>query len=198
MMPSKFTQKQGRYLAFIHQYTLLHGQPPAETDMQRFFGTSPPAVHQMVVSLARAGLIARVPRQPRSIKIVVPVNELPSLEHEPIKGEGSGLTPSSKDQDHASLVPRLAGLALQHLFDEYEAICLDDQDFAPLVRSVAEAVEADACAAGASPGAAGAVRDAVLDAAVGTYVRLCAEHDPDGADAVADARRFRRLMKHKS
>ena len=45
--------KQGQYLAFIHAYTLVIGRPPAEADMQRFFRVSPPAVHQMVVTLRR-------------------------------------------------------------------------------------------------------------------------------------------------
>jgi hypothetical protein len=42
-----FTPKQGQYLAFIHLYTRLHRQPPAETDMQQYFRVSPPSVHQM-------------------------------------------------------------------------------------------------------------------------------------------------------
>jgi Mn-dependent DtxR family transcriptional regulator len=56
--PSKtFTPKQGQYLAFIHLYTRLHRRPPAETDMQEYFRVSPPSVHQMLLSLERAGLI---------------------------------------------------------------------------------------------------------------------------------------------
>ena len=57
-----FTPKQGQYLAFIHLYTRLHRRPPAETDMQEYFGVSPPSVHQLVLSLERAGLIKRLPR----------------------------------------------------------------------------------------------------------------------------------------
>ena len=191
-MPSKFTKKQGRYLAFVHQYTLLHGQAPAETDMQRFFQTSPSAVHQMVLTLDRAGLITRVPRQPRSIKIAVPVNELPSLNE--LKSSGGSAGPTSG----RNLVPRLAGLVLQKMFEASESVLLDDQDFAPLVRSVADAVEAEMRTAGAAPDAAGAAREAVLDMAIGIHVRLCAENDPEGADAVADAKEFRQLMNPKT
>jgi hypothetical protein len=43
-----FTAKQGQYLAFIHAYTLVLGQPPAEADLQRHFRVTPPSVHQMV------------------------------------------------------------------------------------------------------------------------------------------------------
>jgi len=50
-----FTEKQGQYLAFIHTYTLLNRQPPAEADFQRFFGVTPPAVHDMIVTWNGAG-----------------------------------------------------------------------------------------------------------------------------------------------
>jgi DNA-binding MarR family transcriptional regulator len=66
-----FTPKQGQYLAFIHLYTRLHRQPPAETDMQEFFRVSPPSVHQMVLTLERAGFIRRQPRVARSIEVLV-------------------------------------------------------------------------------------------------------------------------------
>jgi DNA-binding MarR family transcriptional regulator len=81
---ARFTETQGQYLAFIHAYTLVNGRPPAETDMQRFFGVTPPSVHNMVVELARRGLITRVPRQPRSIAVSVHADELPRL-RQPIK-----------------------------------------------------------------------------------------------------------------
>jgi Mn-dependent DtxR family transcriptional regulator len=51
-VPTKpFTHKQGLYLAFIHYYSKVNGQPPAEADMQRYFRVSPPSVHQMVLTL---------------------------------------------------------------------------------------------------------------------------------------------------
>src|SRR5271163_4957031 len=57
-----FTDKQGQYLAFIYAYSRIFRQPPAEADMQRHFQVSPPSVHQMVLTLERAGLIRRTPR----------------------------------------------------------------------------------------------------------------------------------------
>src|SRR6202021_894700 len=57
-----FTPKQGQYLAYIHLYMRLHRTPPAETDMQQYFRVSPPSVHQMVLTLERAGFIRRQPR----------------------------------------------------------------------------------------------------------------------------------------
>ena len=58
-MSADYTPKQGQYLAFIYYYTKIHGVPPAEADMQRYFRVGPPAVHEMVKSLERHGLIAR-------------------------------------------------------------------------------------------------------------------------------------------
>lgn len=78
-MPS-YTKTQGRYLAFIHYYTKLHGRPPSEADMQLHFKVTPPTVHQMVLILERNGLIARSPGQPRSIRILLAAQEIPNLE----------------------------------------------------------------------------------------------------------------------
>jgi DNA-binding MarR family transcriptional regulator len=78
-MAYKFSEKQGQYLAFIYYYTTVHRQPPAEGDMQEYFRVSPPAIHQMVVTLSEKGLISRVPGQARTIQVLVPENELPKL-----------------------------------------------------------------------------------------------------------------------
>jgi hypothetical protein len=81
-----FTAKQGQYLAFIHAYTLVNGQPPAEADMQRFFRVTPPSVHQMVLTLERSGLINRQPGVPRSISLLIAPENLPTLAPaEPVK-----------------------------------------------------------------------------------------------------------------
>jgi DNA-binding MarR family transcriptional regulator len=74
-----FTPKQGQYLAFIYAYTRVFGRPPAEADLQRHFGVSPPSVHQMVLTLERAGLIRRQPRVARSIEVLITPELLPVL-----------------------------------------------------------------------------------------------------------------------
>ena len=74
-----FTPKQGQYLAFIHAYTCLHRRPPAEADMQQYFRVSPPSVHQMVLTLERAGLIGRQTGVARSIEMLVDPETLPVL-----------------------------------------------------------------------------------------------------------------------
>jgi len=68
---NSFTPKQGQYLAFIHLYTRLHRRPPAEADIQLYFRVSPPSVHQMVLTLERAGFIKRQPTVARSIELLV-------------------------------------------------------------------------------------------------------------------------------
>lgn len=74
-----FTAKQGQYLAFIHAYTRLLARPPAEADMQQHFQVSPPAVHQMILTLERRGLIRRRPGVARSIEILIDPESLPVL-----------------------------------------------------------------------------------------------------------------------
>ena len=79
IVPTSFTEKQGQYLAFIYAYERLNRQPPAEADMQRHFGVTPPTVHQMVLKLDELGLIRRTPGKARSIKLLVPPEQLPIL-----------------------------------------------------------------------------------------------------------------------
>jgi DNA-binding MarR family transcriptional regulator len=76
----EYTEKQGQYLAFIYYYTEVNGRPPAETDMQRHFGTTPPTVHQMILTLERKGLISREPGKARSITVLLTPDQLPYLE----------------------------------------------------------------------------------------------------------------------
>lgn len=75
-----FTPTQGQYLAFIDAYTRVNLRPPAEADIQRRFGVTPPSVHQMVLTLERAGFIRRQPGAARSIEVLVPPENLPVLE----------------------------------------------------------------------------------------------------------------------
>ena len=76
----KYTPKQGQYLSFIYYFTKLNRVPPAEVDFQRYFKTSPPAVHNMILKLEEKGFIQRKPKIPRSIKLLLLRAELPELE----------------------------------------------------------------------------------------------------------------------
>ena len=78
-MKPPYTERQGQFLAYIYQYSILNGCAPAEADMQRFFQVTPPTVHSMVLTLERRGFIQRVPGQARSITLIVPPESLPPL-----------------------------------------------------------------------------------------------------------------------
>lgn len=80
MTEKNFTPKQGQYLAFIHMYSKLNRRPPAEADMQRYFGTSAPTVHSMIVRLEARGLISREHGKGRTIRVLIDPEELPELE----------------------------------------------------------------------------------------------------------------------
>ena len=75
-----YTQKQGQYLTFICHCTKIHLVAPSEADMQRYFRVTPPSVHQMVLTLEANGFIERTPWEARSIRVLVPREELPDLE----------------------------------------------------------------------------------------------------------------------
>ena len=99
-MAQRFTERQGQYLTFIHLYTLLNRIPPAEADIQAYFGVSAPAIHQMIITLHNIGLIERTPRQARSIRVLVAPDLLPSLE---------GTKPMSQEQSYfESRYPHIA------------------------------------------------------------------------------------------
>lgn len=74
------TPKQGEYLAFIYYYTKLNRRAPAEADFQRYFQTTPPAVHQMILTLEKHGWIEKVPGVARSINLKVSRGQIPDLE----------------------------------------------------------------------------------------------------------------------
>jgi len=78
-MTVPFTDTQGQYLAYIVTYTKLHRRPPAEADLQHYFGVTPPTVHRMIVVLSERGLIRRRPGAPRSIEVLVPPDQVPPL-----------------------------------------------------------------------------------------------------------------------
>jgi len=81
---AKFTHRQGQFLAFISHYSKIHRRAPSEIDLLMYFRVTPPSVHSMVVKLHELGLIDRTPGKARSIRVVIPKEEIPELED----GEG--------------------------------------------------------------------------------------------------------------
>ena len=78
-MSRDFTEKQGQYLAFIYNYTVMNGRPPAEADLQIFFRVTPPTIHQMLLKLKEKKFISRNPGQARSIRLLVDPDIIPRL-----------------------------------------------------------------------------------------------------------------------
>ncbi len=76
---AKITERQGQYLSYIFQYMKVNGRAPAESEIQRYFGVTPPTVHQMVLKLESLGLISRKPGVARSIQVLVPPGDIPEL-----------------------------------------------------------------------------------------------------------------------
>ena len=74
-----YTEKQGQYLSFILYYEKINGSSPSERDMQKYFKTTPPTVHSMIIRLEEKGFIERTPRQARSIKLLLPKSKIPDL-----------------------------------------------------------------------------------------------------------------------
>jgi hypothetical protein len=77
---ASYTTRQGEYLSFIHGYTKLNGQPPAEADMQEHFKVSPPSVHDMILMLEKKEFIQRTPGVARSIRLLLSPDKLPREE----------------------------------------------------------------------------------------------------------------------
>lgn len=185
-MKQKFTETQGRYLAFIDQYSLLHRRAPSEAEMRDYFGTSPPSVHQMVVTLEKRGLISRVPGKARAIRVLVPPAELPAL------GRSDMTTPTPSAASQIEPAVRLAERTVSKMFEKNQEDPLDASELAPWIQCVADAVE-DELRALEHPEATSA-RDQVVAFAVSKYVALCAVNDPEEANPKENDETFRPLL----
>ena len=76
---ARFTERQGQYPASIHACTKVHGRPPAQADMQRYFAVTAPSVHRMVLGLERRGPLRRAPGRARNLEVLVAPETLPVL-----------------------------------------------------------------------------------------------------------------------
>ena len=189
-----FTRRQGEYLAFMHQYRLVNGRAPAESEIAGFFGVSAPSAHQMVVSLDKKGLIRRAPGVARSIRVLVDPLLLP-----PLGGQAPDPAAQDSPREAASLedaVVIVGSRILEGLFAENEIHALDDRELAPLLGRVLDGIEVGLTELGVDPLAAERAREQVFVHAQNLYVRLCKVHDPKNADEEEDAYTFRHLMLH--
>ncbi|WP_211365587.1 LexA family protein [Polyangium fumosum] len=195
MNKPRFTETQGRYLAFLHAYTSVHGHAPSEAEMQKHFQVSAPSVHRMVVTLEQRGLITREPGMARSIRVLVPTAELPPLEGAKSGARERRAANSAEDpQDRAAVVEQTGREVVKVILARALDLGIDDADSLPLIAAAAGAIEKMLRAAGTAPRGARLVRERVLHAAEEEYVRLCSKHDEEG-DPAEDAARFRELLE---
>lgn len=189
----KFTRRQGEYLSFMHQYRLVQGRSPAESEIANFIGVSAPSAHQMIVSLERKGLISRIPGVARSIRVLVDPRRLPSLEGQEVPSSTAALP--RKDSFEETVVTVIQRI-VDELCEENEVCAMDDREFIPLLRRLLVGVEKGLSQVGAGPLVVERVRELVCAHAEGQYVSMCAKHDPESADSADDAFVFRHLMLH--
>jgi hypothetical protein len=104
-----YTPTQGRYLAYIHAYTNLHGYAPAESEIATAMCVSPPSVNQMVKALEKKGLIQRQPGQPRSIQVSIPDDEIPPWN---ARGKAKGSAVTAKQPRRAVAAPSAPPMSL--------------------------------------------------------------------------------------
>jgi hypothetical protein len=58
----------------------LHRQGPAEHELVRYFGVTPPTVHGMIVKLEQLGLVSREPGVRCSMRVAINEEAVPPLE----------------------------------------------------------------------------------------------------------------------
>jgi repressor LexA len=175
-------------MALIHQYTTLHGRPPAEAELVKLFRVSPPSVHQMILTLERRGLITRTPGQERSIRLTLPPGKLPPLQGAsasagiqiPVRqAEGQ----QSTDREAALL--QLGKVQIEDLFAHNDRNPLDDSEFIPLLDTLIESF----ARAGLSALAVKSLRRQTC----GIYHRHCQKAEPESTFEANSELMFRYL-----
>lgn len=144
-MAPAFTTRQGEYLTFIYRYTQKFGVAPSFEEIGSHFGTTPPSVNSMIKTLCARGLLARLPGAARSLRVLVPVSQLPEGEFGPARGKSSARShvtgPSTVD---------VAVVAATAVLDVLMPHVAYDGRAAGLVAEAAEAVRSSLEEAGAS------------------------------------------------
>jgi hypothetical protein len=195
MKKPRFTEMQGRYLAFLHAYTAVHGRAPSEAEMQQYFRVSPPSVHRRSVTLEERGLITREPGVARAIRVLVPAAELPPLDGAELAARGQNAAGSAEDLlERATIVEQTGREVVKAMLARVIDMGLDDADSLPLIAAAADAVQNMVRAVGMAPRGARLVRERVLDLAEKEYLRLRSEQDEE-RDPEEDAARFRELLE---
>lgn len=195
MKQPRFTQTQGRYLAFIHAYTAVHKRPPSEAEMQQYFRVSPPSVHRMILALEQRGLIEREAGVARSIRVLVPAAELPPLNGAEPPVRRQRVAGSAEDPvERATVVEQTGREVVKAMLARALDIGIDDVNSLPLIAAAADTVEMMVRAAGLAPRGARLVRERVLGIAEEEYLRLGIDQGKV-RDLEESAARFRELLE---
>jgi hypothetical protein len=125
-----------------------------------------PTVHQMVVSLARKGLIGRTPGTARSIRVLVDPRLLPPL---PGHAAPADSAPASQESSVVEAVVTVANRIVNKLCEGNETRAMDDREIVPLFRRLLEGVEEGLVEVGVGPLGAERARQRVLAHAEGLY-----------------------------
>ena len=117
-MPPTFTVRQGQYLAFIQGFITRRGYAPSFDELGAHFGTTPPTVNSMIKMLERKGLLSRVAGAARSLRVLVPADQLPGSEYgarAPLAGRRGSERPSTHAAGQGELAAAAAIAVLEVL-----------------------------------------------------------------------------------
>jgi len=118
--------------------------------------------------------------------VLVPPEKLPPL--------GDSI-PGATSNPAVELVVETASRVVDRLYERKANSDMEDAEFAPLIRCVAETAEAQLFDRGHSKKESAKARVRIEESAITRYVRLCSEIDPDGAHAAEDEANSRDPME---
>lgn len=73
------SKSQGQLVAFVYWYTKVHRMPPSENEIAEFVGVRGPSAHAMIVRLCSKGILDRRLGEPRTIRVLLPRDQIPDL-----------------------------------------------------------------------------------------------------------------------
>lgn len=79
-MTRRLSRSQGQLVAYVCWYTKVHRVPPSENESAEFLGVRGPSAHRTIVLLDARGVLSRRPGEPRTLKVLLPRDEIPDLE----------------------------------------------------------------------------------------------------------------------
>lgn len=156
------TARQREYLVFIKAFTDRWGVPPSFEEISRHFQTTPPSVNSMVKTLVARGFLSRVPGAARTLRVVVPVEELRDS-GPAVRDSGPAVSTESTTTGAASDVAaavRLASVVIERMVPALRGA--DPEHVHRAVRAVVEALEVTLRAAGASDEQRAATQETIL------------------------------------